>query len=152
MSHKFDFLKTSKPQVSNNLRTQKSNAPDIQLADTSNVSQSESEGVKGVMATPSSDGVDDKHHLCTQQPNISDIRPSGNLGAHHFTSSSIRGAGSSTTRGRPSGKRTDPDFAQVTAYIRKATHHGVKLRLLQEGQGREFSELVEELLAGWLTD
>ena len=58
----------------------------------------------------------------------------------------------SRSRGRPSGKRTDPDYAQVTAYIRKATHHGVKLRLLQEGQGREFSELVEELLATWLTE
>jgi hypothetical protein len=56
----------------------------------------------------------------------------------------------SRTRGRPTGKRTDPDYSQVTAYIRKSTHHGVKLRLLQEGQGREFSELVEELLAGWL--
>jgi len=54
-------------------------------------------------------------------------------------------------RGRPAGKRTDPDFAQVTAYIRKQTHQAVKLRLLQEGQGREFSELVEELLADWVT-
>ena len=65
-------------------------------------------------------------------------------------SSAIQVAELSKSRGRPSGKRTDPDYAQVTAYIRKATHHGVKLRLLQEGQGREFSELVEELLAGWI--
>jgi hypothetical protein len=53
-------------------------------------------------------------------------------------------------RGRPAGKRTDPDYAQVTAYIRKDTHHAVKLRLMQENQGREFSELVQELLAEWL--
>jgi hypothetical protein len=52
--------------------------------------------------------------------------------------------------GRPAGKRTDPDYTQITAYIRKVTHHAVKLRLLQEGQGREFSELVEELLRAWL--
>ncbi len=53
-------------------------------------------------------------------------------------------------QGRPPGKRTHPDFEQVTAYIRKDTHHGVKLALLQEGKGRQFSELVEDLLAGWL--
>ena len=44
----------------------------------------------------------------------------------------------------------DPDFMQVTAYFRRDTHHAVKLQLLQEGQGTEFSELVEGLLAGWL--
>ena len=51
---------------------------------------------------------------------------------------------------RPPGKRRNPDFEQVTAYIRKQTHQGVKIALLQEGQGQEFSELVENLLAGWL--
>ena len=53
-------------------------------------------------------------------------------------------------RGRPRGKRSDPDFDQVTAYIRKQTHQGTKIALLQEGRGREFSELVEDLLAKWL--
>ena len=53
-------------------------------------------------------------------------------------------------RGRPRGKRSDPDFEQVTAYIRKHTHQGVKIALLQESKGQEFSELVEGLLAKWL--
>ena len=53
-------------------------------------------------------------------------------------------------RGRPPGKRSDPNFEQVTAYIRKLTHQGVKIALLQEGQGQEFSELVEGLLSKWL--
>ena len=53
-------------------------------------------------------------------------------------------------RGRPPGKRSDPDFEQVTAYIRKRTHQGVKIALLKEGKGQEFSELVEGLLAKWL--
>ena len=53
-------------------------------------------------------------------------------------------------RGRPPGKRQNPDFDQVTAYIRKQTHQGVKIALLQEGKGQEFSELVESLLAKWL--
>lgn len=53
-------------------------------------------------------------------------------------------------RGRPSGKRSDPDYVGFTTYIRKDTHHEVKLALLQEKRGRELSELVEDLLSNWL--
>ena len=53
-------------------------------------------------------------------------------------------------KGRPPGKRSDPSFEQVTAYIPKALYRDVRIRLLQEGQGQEFSELVGELLAAWL--
>lgn len=53
-------------------------------------------------------------------------------------------------RGRPKGKRSDPDYEQVTAYIRKDTHASIKIALLQEGQKREFSELVQELLEQWV--
>jgi hypothetical protein len=57
---------------------------------------------------------------------------------------------SSRRRGRPPGKRSDPDYEAITAYIRKDTHRDVKITLLQMGHGQEFSELVEELLAKWL--
>ncbi len=53
---------------------------------------------------------------------------------------------------RPPGKRRHPDFEQITAYIRKDTHHQVKLALLRELKGRQFSDLVEELLSTWLAD
>jgi hypothetical protein len=56
----------------------------------------------------------------------------------------------SARRGRPGGKRSDPTFTQVTAYIGKVTHKKVKMALLEEGEGREFSELVDELLLTWL--
>ena len=46
------------------------------------------------------------------------------------------------------GKRSDSAYKQVSAYIRKDTHFKVKLALLQEG--REFSDLVEELLGEWV--
>ena len=46
------------------------------------------------------------------------------------------------------GKRSDSAYKQVSAYIRKDTHFKVKLALLQEG--REFSDLVEELLGKWV--
>ncbi len=52
--------------------------------------------------------------------------------------------------GRPRGKRSNPDFEQVTAHIRRETHRRVKLALLEDDQGQEFSELVEGLLNTWL--
>lgn len=53
-------------------------------------------------------------------------------------------------RGRPAAKRSDPNFIGFTTYIRKDTHLKVKISLLQEGQGRELSELVETLLSDWV--
>jgi hypothetical protein len=53
-------------------------------------------------------------------------------------------------RGRPSGKRSDADFVQVTAYIHKDIHLNVKIALLKSGDDKDFSELVDGLLAGWL--
>lgn len=50
--------------------------------------------------------------------------------------------------GRPAGKKSNPDYTQVTVYIRKGTHLAAKKVLLDDG--REFSELVEELLIEWL--
>lgn len=52
--------------------------------------------------------------------------------------------------GRPRGKSADPEFTQITAYIRKDTHRNVKIELLKEGKDRELSELVEDLLSSWL--
>lgn len=48
------------------------------------------------------------------------------------------------------GKRRDPAYEQVTAYIRRNTHHAVKLALLTEGDSRQYSDLVEALLSQWL--
>jgi hypothetical protein len=53
-------------------------------------------------------------------------------------------------RGRPSGKRSDADYVQVTAYIQKDTHREVKIALLKSGNEKDFSELVDGLLGGWL--
>lgn len=53
-------------------------------------------------------------------------------------------------RGRPKGKRSHPDYEQVTAYIRKDTHRAAKIALLSKGNEQEFSELVQKLLEQWL--
>ena len=53
-------------------------------------------------------------------------------------------------RGRPRGKRSDPTFDQVSAYLPHALYHRVRLELMKDDKGQEFSELVHELLADWL--
>lgn len=70
--------------------------------------------------------------------------------ADHLEESPSQDQPSKVPKRRSKGKRNDPDYTQVTAYIRKATHNSVKIALLQEGQGREFSELVEDLLGEYL--
>jgi hypothetical protein len=52
-------------------------------------------------------------------------------------------------KGRPKGKRSDPAFEQVTAYIRRETYLQTKMLLLQEGNQKDFSQLVEELLGAY---
>lgn len=52
--------------------------------------------------------------------------------------------------GRPRGKRSDPAFEQVTAYVPRALYRRVRIALLEADRGQEFSELVAELLVNWL--
>lgn len=52
------------------------------------------------------------------------------------------------------GKKSDPRYKQVTAYVRKDLHRNVTDALYDEARGRdikrkEFSELVDELLERW---
>jgi hypothetical protein len=55
--------------------------------------------------------------------------------------------------GRPrGGKRSDPDFVQITAYIRQDTHKAAKVALLEQDLDQDFSELLESLLRDWLGD
>ena len=54
-------------------------------------------------------------------------------------------------KGRPRGKRSNPDFEQVTAYIRSNTYRDVKIAILQQSEIDDFSELVEQLLNEWLS-
>ncbi|BAZ47348.1 hypothetical protein NIES4102_43940 (plasmid) [Chondrocystis sp. NIES-4102] len=47
------------------------------------------------------------------------------------------------------GKRTNPDFKQVGAYVRKDTYLQIQ-RLLLEQPDKDFSDLVQELLSTYL--
>ena len=52
---------------------------------------------------------------------------------------------------KSTGKRNDPDFKQVGAYIRKDTYLKIQ-RLLLEQPNKNFSDLVEELLTNYLNN
>ena len=51
-------------------------------------------------------------------------------------------------RGRQKGKRSNPDYTQVGAYIPKELDKAVKRKLIDEDI--DFSELVANLLSKWL--
>lgn len=51
--------------------------------------------------------------------------------------------------GRPRGRRSNPNYEQVTAYIPRAIYDDVKIELIKNNR-QEFSALIEELLNEWL--
>ena len=59
-------------------------------------------------------------------------------------------ANSSRQRKRKIGKRSDPDFTQAPAFIRRITHQQVKINLITDPDFNDYSELVEALLVQWL--
>ena len=50
--------------------------------------------------------------------------------------------------GRPPGKKTDPAYRQVTVYLQEDVHRNARKLLLDER--RQFSDLVNDLVADWL--
>lgn len=54
------------------------------------------------------------------------------------------------TEKRASGKSSNSDYTQALTYIKKNTHNAVKAALIYDHKKRDLSDLVEELLAGWL--
>ena len=75
---------------------------------------------------------------------------SGSVGPDGQTSSQI--AENIDAIGAPVrlAKSADPNFTKFTTYIRKNTHLAAKLRVVAEG--RELSEIVEELLSRWAAE
>jgi hypothetical protein len=59
-------------------------------------------------------------------------------------------ASESKKRGRPPGKRSNPGYTQITAYVRMQTINDVKVELIRRGEKKDASELIEELLSAWL--
>lgn len=51
------------------------------------------------------------------------------------------------TKAAGMGKYRDPSFRKVTVYLREKTRKAAAVRLIEDG--RELSEIVEQLLEGW---
>ena len=48
------------------------------------------------------------------------------------------------------GKRSDPEWANITILMRRSIKRDVRRRLEDEGEGRDLSELIDQLLLEWL--
>ncbi|NEP15456.1 MAG: hypothetical protein F6J97_00970 [Leptolyngbya sp. SIO4C1] len=57
---------------------------------------------------------------------------------------------SSSKKRKKTGKRSDPNYIQVGAYIPKALNEEVKIKLVRHSG--DFSDLITELLEKWIAD
>jgi hypothetical protein len=48
------------------------------------------------------------------------------------------------------GKRSDPEWANVTILMRRSIKRDVRRRLEDEGEGKDLSDLIDQLLLEWL--
>jgi hypothetical protein len=58
---------------------------------------------------------------------------------------------STGTRGRPTGKRSNPDFQPTTVLLRKATKRAATRKLEDDNVDQDLSELIEQLLTRWIS-
>ena len=54
-------------------------------------------------------------------------------------------------RGRPAGKRSNPDFEPTAIFLRKATKKKANRTLEDSGVKQDLSELIESLLQQWIS-
>ena len=59
-------------------------------------------------------------------------------------------AAPSRGKGRPPGKRSDPDYQPTTVLLRKQTKKTASRLLEDADTGQDLSELIEQLLAEWI--
>lgn len=73
-------------------------------------------------------------------------------------STEVEQGGSTRQTRRTTGKKSDPNYRQVTAYVRRDLYKKVSDALYDQSRGypnakrKEFSELVDELLDAWLQE
>ena len=53
-------------------------------------------------------------------------------------------------KGRPQGKSADPNYKQVTVYLRKDVYTAAKKLLIDDGE--QVSELVDRLMSNWVKE
>ena len=60
------------------------------------------------------------------------------------------GTGTVRPRGRPPGKRSDPDYQPTTVLLRKNTKKTATRLLEDTNAGQDLSDLIEQLLVEWI--
>jgi len=55
-----------------------------------------------------------------------------------------------STPGRATGKRSDPEWGNITILMRKRVKRDVRRKLEDEDEGKDLSTLIDELLTEWL--
>ena len=73
-----------------------------------------------------------------------DDKQSTALPAPPVSSETVRG------RGRPPGKRSDPDYQPTTVLLRKNTKKTAARLLEDTDAGQDLSDLIEQLLVEWI--
>ncbi len=77
-----------------------------------------------------------KHRDAEEQPTTRPVSPVGNA--------PVRG------RGRPPGKRSDPDYQPTTVLLRKHTKKTAARLLEDTNAAADLSDLIEKLLTEWI--
>ena len=108
--------------------------------------QSKTEKVSINIGDDESNSISDEKELPkTEATNAQRVKQQSTLGNEASLNTDI-----STPRKRKVGKRSDPNFTQAPAFIRKTTHQQVKINLITDADFNDYSELVEALLVQWL--
>ena len=82
-----------------------------------------------------------------QQAPVEATEQSSEPGQQASSASERAGRGS---RGRPAGKRSDPEFQPTTVLLRKATKKAAVRKLEDTDTRKDLSDLIEQLLTGWI--
>lgn len=75
------------------------------------------------------------------------VKPNTNATKRNSKTSEPKPDNAAPKKPKRIGKRSHPDFTQITAYIKKNTHEEVMRKIYKR---QELSELLEELLTDWL--
>jgi hypothetical protein len=60
-------------------------------------------------------------------------------------------SGQTPPTGHYRGKRSDPDWTNITILMRKSIKRDARRQLEDEGEGVDLSELIDRLLTDWLS-
>jgi hypothetical protein len=79
-------------------------------------------------------------------------KPGAENGDQQSAMQVVRTTAEAAGRGRRPGKRSDPAFRPTTFFVRKETQRKAARLLEDQDAGKDLSDLVEELLAKWISD